>query len=260
MSTGTAPTGQDPAQAGTAPWTADLESRFPDPDQRAAVDAYLRETQQPRMTQLEQQVAEARDAQNLFDQFREDPNGTFIAVTEQLYGEDARDRLISALNGEQGAPAQQAAQEQVAAASQQVAEQAPSALSDEHRKLLDEFANDRNLKMYAEAIGKAIDESGMDQVHAAHANQHVHDYVAAAEGDIAEGIRRYQAAFSGLQLPTVADPDPVTGAAPPVLDGTAGSSVAPPTQRKISFKDAFAEFQTELEHSNRPVAPPVGVA
>jgi hypothetical protein len=253
---------QDPA-AGSAPWSADLESRFPDPEQRAAVDAYLRETQQPRMTQLEQRVAQAGEAQALYDAFREDPTGTYLSVTEQLYGEDARDRLISALNGEQGDAAQQQAQEQVAAAAQ-TAETAPpaSAISDEDRRLLDEIAKDRNMRMYAEAIGKFIDETGMDQAHATHANQHVHDFVAAAEGDIPEGFRRYQAAFSGVALPTVVDPGAGDGNAgpPPVLDGTAGSAVVPPVQRKVSFDDAFKEFEVDLKNANHPQAPPVGVA
>lgn len=67
-----------------SPWKADLETRFPDPAQRVAVDEFLRGTVQPRITKLEQDYAQTGSARELWDAFNDDPAATYIALGEQL--------------------------------------------------------------------------------------------------------------------------------------------------------------------------------
>lgn len=261
MSTGTIPEG-DQGQSGTAPWSSDLESRFSDPETRQAVDSYLRERWQPRMTQLEQTVAQSSDAQALYDAFREDPNGTFLSVTEQLYGAEEAERVVKALSGELGPAAQQQAEQAVENAVDQVSEVQPAGLPEEDRKILDEIKNDRMAQQYRQAVGELIDNAGFDQAMSAHALQNIHSFIAAADGDLDEGLKRYKIAMTGVTLaPAEAPVDPVTGQpAPPVIDGQGGPASSPPLQRKMSWDEAFKEFGDEVKQSNGRTPPPVGVA
>lgn len=88
----TTPVVQDPAPAPTpvaappnpGPWDNDLQSLGFDDATRSQVDAYLREKIQPRMTQLEQQAAEARQAQTLMNDLINDPSSTMEALAAEL--------------------------------------------------------------------------------------------------------------------------------------------------------------------------------
>lgn len=82
---------------GAGPWQQDLELTFADPQVRATVDAFMRAKVQPRMTQLESSVAQAREAQELVDAFQTDPEGTYRALTTQMWGEYG-DAVLSALD------------------------------------------------------------------------------------------------------------------------------------------------------------------
>lgn len=84
-------------QGGTAPWHKDLEALGLG-DQATAVDKYLREQWQPRVTQLEQQYAPYKNAfqspedgtaaAQLLYQLRSDPHATY-----ELLGEMIRDQF-----------------------------------------------------------------------------------------------------------------------------------------------------------------------
>lgn len=84
---------ETPAPAGDAPWSTDLSALGLDESQAAAVDGYLREKWQPRMTQYEQQVAKLAPAAELWQDFQADPQGTYAAVGEQLFGDEFAQNL-----------------------------------------------------------------------------------------------------------------------------------------------------------------------
>lgn len=89
-----------------SPWRADIEQSFTDPQVRAQVDSFLRGHVQPRVTQLEQQLASASDATELWNAFQSDPAGTYDAIKAQLMEAG----VIEAEAAQQAADAIQAAE------------------------------------------------------------------------------------------------------------------------------------------------------
>jgi hypothetical protein len=81
------PPAASPAPASDGPWAKDLAENFEDPATRAAVDEFLRTTVQPHVTKLEQATAPNRDAEKLWNDFRESPVETYLAVSGELFGE-----------------------------------------------------------------------------------------------------------------------------------------------------------------------------
>lgn len=79
-----APVAVTPEPAAAAPWTKDITERFTDEAVRAEVDAYLREKQQPYITKLEQERAEALNKTWVHDQLNERPE-SLSEIAEQLY-------------------------------------------------------------------------------------------------------------------------------------------------------------------------------
>lgn len=82
---------------GDAPWSADLPTYFQDEAARAAADRYLREKHQPYVTQLQQQVAEAAPARQLYEGFLESPNETLLEVASELYGDEVAGKFQALL-------------------------------------------------------------------------------------------------------------------------------------------------------------------
>jgi len=81
------------ATPGDAPWSADLAERFEDETVRSQVDAYLREKVQPHTTQLEQNLAQLRDAvpeglQRFWADLGEDPDAALTALASQVYDDN----------------------------------------------------------------------------------------------------------------------------------------------------------------------------
>ena len=74
-----------PSPAGDTPWATDLAALGLDDTGRSAVDQYLRTKVQPHTTKLEQDLAQSAPARELFTDLQEDPEGTFMAVAEQLF-------------------------------------------------------------------------------------------------------------------------------------------------------------------------------
>lgn len=125
--------GQDPAQPtqqeaapaapapqiGAGPWADDLRQAFTDPVQAAQVDQFLRGKVQPRMTQLEQQLAEQQQARQLLEAFDTDPNRAYIDLSRQLYGDEYANALTAQLyqseQEQQYQPVQQQPQDPYAA-------------------------------------------------------------------------------------------------------------------------------------------------
>lgn len=259
-----APASQDPGQ-GTAPWSADLAQRFEDPAVRAQVDEYLRSTMQPRMTQLEQKAAAAKDAQDLWDGFANQPYETLVGVIDQLFDPGTAQNVYAALSGEQGPEAQQAAQEVVKEAAQQegIAPPQPAApledprLTPERLAMLEEIEGDRNQKLYLQAVDDRIAVVGTD-LPPELVKKHVHSFVVGAGGNIDEGIARLRSFVHEFGVP--ASTEQIEGNAPQVLTDAGAAPNGEPIHTKVGWDDAFKDFEAEVAASNRPVAPPVGYA
>lgn len=103
-----------------SPWQDDLAAAFEDEGTRTAVDEFLRGKVQPYVTQLEQKTAPNRDADRLYSNFQEDPQGTYIAVTRELFGPEAAQRAIDAIN--RGEDPEEAVAEQQAEAGNETPE------------------------------------------------------------------------------------------------------------------------------------------
>jgi predicted RNA-binding Zn ribbon-like protein len=102
------PTAPEPAApAPSGPWANDLTSHFEDPSERARVDAFLRETVQPHVTRIEQERAQLKPAEQLYADLVENPADTYVALTEELFGEDATKAIqdqLTALFGQEDPP------------------------------------------------------------------------------------------------------------------------------------------------------------
>lgn len=112
------------------PWDKRLE-QFEDPEIRAAVDAMMREDVQPYITQLEERANTSQDAADLLRDLEENPGQTYVALTREMFGDEAADRVVAAI--ESGADPEEAAAE----AMQDASEEAGLKLSPQQQKALD---------------------------------------------------------------------------------------------------------------------------
>lgn len=234
-----------PAAAG--PWAKDLTTHFPDPAEAARVDAFLRSTVQPYSTQLEQKLAEAGPAQQLYSDLLADPAGTYSTLTEELFGEDGRkavEEQLTNLFGEEpeetptvteptntAPPLDPADKDAIEWAKQQATQQAYNAEL-ERVKGLDEY--------------KDVPPEDWDLFH---------PFVASANGDFdaaAKGFGQWRAQVQERYAPPAVEPDPADPA-PPTL-GTDSAQTTPPVAKQYTnIDDAIEDFFAE----SRPAAPPV---
>lgn len=83
-----------------APWTKDITELFEDEAVRSQVDAYLREKQQPYITKLESDRAEAKAAAEeaaaegwVLRALNEDPAAALLDISTQIYGAEMGQRV-----------------------------------------------------------------------------------------------------------------------------------------------------------------------
>lgn len=228
---------------GTGPWAADLAAQFTDAEIRGQVDQFMRERVQPHTTKLEQEVAASKDAMNLWKQFEENPVDAYVAVTHELFGEDAAQKLLAQLQAEQAqqpvAPQQQpnfdpAADPRIAAALQYIEEQQNTAVYDGE----------------LERIKTAHPEIDTDLLH---------PFIAAAEGNFDNAVELYTEWLSRLTPAETGEEAATTEqqAAPPALGSDTGAapSTTPVEPRKQSINEAIDEWAAELRANKE--APPV---
>lgn len=264
-----------PIQPG--PWQADIEQAFTDPATAEAVDGFLRSRVQPRVTQLEQQLASTRDAQNLWDAIHNDPVGTFEAI---------RNDLVSAGYpvAEAAAVAQQTVQEGQQAPPPAAAQTASAAQEDPRiAEMYASYQQERELAAYDATIAEIVADPANADINP----NRLHTFVAAADGDFQRALDMYRADVATvLQTygidPTTATPlqqeqaaeiagraqapGQIAPVAPPVVGAGAGGAGAPvPTQR-----DYAAEGMSPQEALHRAIedaakgalgsgeAPPIG--
>jgi hypothetical protein len=228
-------------QAG--PWEQDIRAAFTDPQEAARVDAFLRSRVQPRVTQLEQQVAETREAQNLWDAFHQDPESTFRAIQAQLVDAGYSVGEANAAAGEALAAAQGPAPAAVAAA------------QTEDPRLAEMYADwtqQRELAAYDAQMAEIANDPANRDVDP----NRLHLYVSAADGDFDRAIELYRADTAQVLTRYGIDPATATqqqqeaaaavaseaaaNGAPPVMGAGAGGAGAPlPTQPDYRGKDGL---------------------
>lgn len=238
-------------EAPTTPWDADIQAAFDDPAQREAVSAFMREKYQPYVTKLEQDSAPNRDATRLYESFVEDAPGTFTAVANEIYGPEAAQKMLDALDESPSEPTD--TPEEAADALGVDLDELPL----EARQAIEFVQEQRQEAAYKEAISEVKEDLLDDDVELV--EDLFHPFVAAADGDFRLAAENYNEWFKrgaeqfGIKVPDpneVPDPD-VTP--PPTINPKAGGNVsAPPTQTQgQSLDDALDEFFAE-----NPSAPP----
>lgn len=240
------------------PWQADIEANFEDPAVRATVDAFLRSKIQPRMTQLEQQIASTAQARELWDAFQKDPSATYAGITRELWGDELAEEAFRAMEAKQQAalappaePAEPAAPEPAAPA--------PQPVDPRYEQMLNEWTQQQELAAYdaqVEAITSDPANADIDP-------NLLHTFVAAAEGDFDEAILRYRdfaAKFLVRYGMTPSEAADAQAAAPPVMGADAGGAgAAPPVQKTYQGQqglyDAIDEAMNQMRQNKQ--APPV---
>lgn len=211
-----------------SPWAESLLTRFEDPEQRASVDAYLRETVQPYVTKLESERG-APEATEFYSQFQEDPVDAHLRVTEELYGAEARAAVESALF-----------EAEEAADASPDPEAVPTARDPEIQALLDEREEERRNTAYREILDelKAKDTDLIED--------EFHPFVFSADGDVNKAYEEYGRWREGVKQrysPAPVEPDP----APAVLgsQGTPGPAPATTPQGE-TLEESIDGFMASL--------------
>lgn len=237
-----APAPAVPTPAGDGPWAQDLATRFPDPAQRATVDEFLRSTVQPYTTQLEQRAQANERATKLWGDLETAPLDTYVAVTNEMFGEDAANALLATLQeqmneAEAGTPE---ATEPVVSADPRLAD------------ALEWVENQRNQAYYDGEINRLKTTPDYSDVKV----DYIHPFVAAAGGDFDQAVVLYREFVQQFgQEPTTAA---AVEAAPQALGSdtqAAQASSTPVEQKKQTIGEAIEEFVRETRPN---AAPPVG--
>ena len=239
------------ADESTAPWDADLEERFDDPDVREAVSEYLQDTIQPHITKLEQASSGDRQAQQLWDAFQENPIETYKEVTRELYGDERALEIAKLI--EQGASTEEAVdatapdsadeQDEALKLEQLPAEVQEAVARQQQEEQRDAYYGEieRLQTEHADELPKTEDgEPELDV-------DLFHPFVLAAEGDFDRAYEGYSKWMEqakerfGIQVPeTVGEP-------PPAMDSTTASpATTPPVEKSYeSLDDAMDDFFAE---------------
>lgn len=221
-----------PTQLQPGPWEQDIRAAFTDPEVAAQVDNFLRARVQPRMTQLEQQLAGTKDAQSLYDAFHEDPVGTYQAITSQLVD-------LGYPVGAAESIAQNAAASAASAPPAASAAASPAAAQTEDPRISEMYADYQRTRELA-AYDAEIERIVNDPTNADINPNRLHIYVAAADGDFERAVELYRHDVSDVLLSYGVDPASATPqqqdqaaqiaaqqTAPPVMGGDAGGAGAP---------------------------------
>lgn len=248
---GTAVQDQQQQAAGDSPWSADLAQRFADEAQRAEVDAFLRETVQPYVTQREQS---AKPAMELYEDLQANPGATYLELTTDLFGDDAAKAITAYLEQEYGEGDQpNTAPAQASAAQPNVPE---GEITDPRiKEMLNDWEEQRNEKLYA---------SELSRLQTANPNVPIKDdlfrpFVVAEEGDMERAFLSYQGFITSARAELFKDTG-TEGAptAPPALgSGNQSAGTPPPTEKHYeSVGEAIEDWANEMKAAGQQIAPP----
>jgi hypothetical protein len=225
---------------GSGPWANDLNSLFEDEGVRGQVDTFLRDKVQPYVTQLEQRSKPSEEqelAYQLYEDFQSDPSSTYLAITEELFGED-------------GAIAIQRALAESYAVDDETPIATPTQTSADPRVLeaVDYIERQRAQEAYDSDVGQLAEtDPDLDR-------DLLHPFVVAADGDIQAAYERYRHWYDGVKSKFVPAEEPVEAEAPAVIGSDVQTPAAPPTQKTYSsLDDALDDFFAEERGSAPPV-------
>lgn len=232
------------------PWASDLATYLGDNAEAiAAADRYMREKVQPRITELEEGSAAARE---LYKDLIANPESTLAEVVTELYGEERPDVVEGFTKLFEPAP------EPTPRLTPPEPTAAPVAPEDAemrewYQAKRDEEAREAQAAAYAELLQDMrtahpdLDDTDMDLIH---------PFIASAQGDTEQAYAGYQAFQDqfktklGVTEPT---PEP-TPTAPAVLGTTAAAAAAPPVVEQYkTYDEAWDAWQAEKATTAPPV-------
>lgn len=235
-----------PAEAtqgqGSGPWANDLASMFDDEGIRTQVDSFLREKVQPYVTNLEQRSKpspEVELATQLYTDLREDPSSTYLAITEELFGEDGALAIQRALAESFGVGVED--------------EPAPTQPSGDLDPRVARAVEHIERQQAREAYDNALAEI---RVKDPELNEELfHPFVVAADGDVETAYQGYKQWHDQAksQFGSTGEELDVTPAAPPVIGSDVQTPAAPPVQKTYSsFDDAMDDFLADMRGGSAP--------
>lgn len=236
---------------GDGPWSNDLNLIFQDEATRGQVDQFLRQKVQPYTTQLEQEKAAAKDATALWNDLSANPLDTYVAITHEMFGEEAANALLASLQENMNGQEQQQQQGYEQQAPLDPRMEAALAFIEEQQA-----NNSYESEMYRLTSENPDVDADL-----------MHPFVAAAGGDFDEALNLYRAytttytqkQFATLTPEQQAALQPAAPVAPNVMgsdSATAQPSATPLAPRKQTLDQAIGDFMAENRASRQ--APPVG--
>jgi len=239
--------------AGSGPWASQL-AQF-DESVRPQVDSFLRTQVQPYTTRLEQQLAQSKQATDLWDSLQAEPAAAYLSITEELFGEEAVDAVIELLTGDDTDDADPSATPAADTVDQPARDPEVEELLEERRLTKRKTAYDAELARTKESHtvevdGKRVPKEGDVEI----IDDLFHPFVQSSEGnfDVAyEGYKQYYAQFRSQFAP--ATEAPARDVPPNTLGSDTSTQAAPPTQpTHESIDDALDSIFADLA-----AAPPV---
>src|SRR5690349_3688287 len=182
---------------GDGPWADRLAATFADAATRSQVDAFLRSEVQPYTTRLEQQLAQARPASDLYTNLSEAPAETYLQITEELFGPEAVESVIGLLLGQEEAETP-APEVETPPSAQPVVDPEVEAMKAEWKAQKDE-------QLYEEALAKLKAKHEGDTPIT---DKLFHPFVFNANGDMEAAYRAYKEFYTGFQQETGTAPEP----------------------------------------------------
>jgi hypothetical protein len=227
-----------------SPWAADAAAYFGDDATAAAnFDRYMREKQQPYVTQLEEST---KDAREYYDDLHNDTDATIQSLVASRYGDEFAAEYIKLFGTDEPVVT-----EPVAAEPEVIPEWAKP-IVESHQEKVDRELRESESAAYAafkeglkEPYGLTDDDLGVIDV-----------FIHSSPADPAAAVAAYRAwqAKAGIVVPEVVVPTP-----PPVLGDGATTAATPPlaTQYKTydQIGDAIKGFVSRQAASSTP--PPV---
>lgn len=196
------------APTSSAPWAADLEAAFNDPDVRQQVDGFMREKYQPYVTKLETDISGLSAAKEYYEDLTSDPGATWVSLTHEILGDEIAERVLAAL---------QPGDEPAATATGDEPQTPNSALSAEDRALLEEIRQNKQATTYHEAVDAYVEGADDPDLKV----KWFHPFVAAAGGNLRQAHAGYTEWINDVK----------SGLAPAGVDGAeeAANNEPPPT-------------------------------
>jgi len=233
----TTPPPAAPAPLNPGPWAQDLAAAFPDEVLRGQVDTFLRGHVQPRVTQIEQEYAPAKELWTDL-QKPEESAATYLAVAEQLYGEEFAEKLAETMV----ASGLIELDEEPPAASQQ-------ALPPEVQRAV-EFVQKQEMEQQWQAglAAAAAAEPSIQGHERLFAN-----FVAGSGGNFETAIAAWKHEQMPARLAATLPEAPAPTPAPTALAGGAAPAGTPPVEKKYASIDAaLDDFFAEQRAGEAP--------